>query len=360
MWNILTNLGRAVVAIIAGIAMLILPAVIVSCGDDDSKGTESQFVVRNPQQSRPTPVTTPPPVTDTVTEATHEEIDVAAVPETPEEVTFDIAKAAFDERDYSRAMELFTRYTEQKSENPWGYYMLGLSAWQSDENDIAEKAFRHALELDSVHVKSKLNLSRVLLDTERPNEALVEVDEALAIGPKTGEMYRLQGRAFRLVGMKDEAVRSYRKSLEIDNEDVWSMNNLGLLYIEEGLFDKALPPLARAVELESGVAIFLNNLGMALEGTGHFRAAEEAYRSAISVDASYAHASDNLARIEGVLEDPGLEPIDLEVVAKSFVDEIEGWSQAEGESVDSEAVAVNEQPEADSGDTDKNDEGEEE
>ena len=84
------------------------------------------------------------------------------------------------------------------------------------------------------------------------------------------------------------------------------MNNLGLLYIEDGRFDLALPPLARAVELDGEVAVFRNNLGMALENTGHFRAAEEAYKAAVTIDESYEKAYDNFDRVESVIGDTGL------------------------------------------------------
>jgi Flp pilus assembly protein TadD len=279
---------------------------------------------------------------------------VASVPEPPREVTYEEAEAAFDDRRYSHAVELFTIYTDRKSENPWGFYMLGLSAWKAGEVETAENAFRRALELDERHVKSMLNLGRVFLDTHRPQEAMAQFDAALTIDPESNVVYRLRGRAFRQLGEKNEAVTAYRKAIQIDNDDVWSMNNLGLMYIEEELFDKALPPLARAVELNGDIPIFLNNLGMALEGIGHFRAAEEAYRSAITADPSYDKAVTNLARVEDVIEDPGLEPVDLDVVATSFIDEIKSWSDTtlgamKSDSV--EAVAIGERTDSENPET---------
>jgi len=43
------------------------------------------------------------------------------------------------------------------------------------------------------------------------------------------------------------------------------MNNLGLLFLEQGDAEEALPLLCRAVQLRKDVAAFHNNLGMALE-----------------------------------------------------------------------------------------------
>ena len=61
-------------------------------------------------------------------------------------------------------------------------------------------------------------------------------------------------------------------------QDVWAMNNLGYIYIQQGRSDAALPPLARAVEIRSNVPVFQNNLGMALERSGPSLGGEDGVR----------------------------------------------------------------------------------
>lgn len=261
-------------------------------------------------------------------------------PQTAKEVSYEEAEAAYNAKRYEEAVGLFSCYTDQKGENPWGFYMLGLSAWKTGENERAEAAFARAIELDPRHVKSFINLSRVLLETGRPEEAMEKIDSALAIDPRSNTAYRLKGRASALLGEKDDAIAAYRKAIEIDDQDAWSMNNLALIHIEAGRFDDALPPLARAVEIESGEPVFFNNLGMALEGTGRFRAAEDAYRSAVALDSSHAKAETNLARIDGVAENPDVEPVTLEALALSFVDEIARWREAVAASEASDSVST--------------------
>lgn len=252
---------------------------------------------------------------------------VASTPEPPREVTYEEAEKAYLDRDYAKAVQLFTRYTENKNTNPWGFYMLGLSAWKAGDPSCAETAFEQALALDSLHVKSYLNLSRVLLDTHRPGDALEKIDRALALEPTSNDAYRLKGRALRQQGELDDAIAAYQHALALDNEDAWSMNNLALILIESKQFDKALPPLARAVEIDAEVPIFWNNLGMALEGMGRFRAAQEAYQAALDNDASYFKASMNVTRVAAVQEEPDLEPVDLPQLARAFVGEVAGWTE---------------------------------
>ena len=309
------------------IAALTLALVLVGCGGSDTQ-SDSKVIVKNPQRTQQVARFTPPPqpAVDTIAVPAQPEERVVSAPEPSREVTFEEAEAAFYERRYEHAAELFTLYTERKNGNPWGYYMLGLSAWKAGQNEIAQGAFERALELDPKHVKSQLNLSRVLLDMDEPDEALSHIREAIELDPESSVAYRLKGRVFDAIHQLPQAVEAYRDALRLDNNDAWSMNNLALIYIEEGLYAEALPPLARAVEIQGGNAMFLNNLGMALECNGHFRASEKAYESAVSVGSGYEKAVANLARVQEVREDTELEPVDLEMIARIFADEIVGSS----------------------------------
>jgi Flp pilus assembly protein TadD len=318
--------------LISGIGLAVLAVVFIATLDWESGKDRSTrgVVVRGPE---PATVTDLPPAPEPAmapksTEPAESTQPAIAEHTLPQVVTYDIAEAAYLERRYDEAVELFSRYTEKKSENPWGFYMLGLSAWKAGDLDKAETAFVQAIELDSSHVKSYINLSRVLLDAERSEEAMTRIDEALAVDPQSSDAYRLKGRAFYQMGDRINAEQAYRQAIEIDHQDAWSMNNLALVLIDEQRFDEALPPLARAVELRGDVAIFQNNLGMVLERLGHFQAAQDAYEVAVTLDRTYEKASLNLDRLSQVDKEPDLEPVDLAVVAQNFADTIERWTVA--------------------------------
>jgi Flp pilus assembly protein TadD len=251
--------------------------------------------------------------------------DETAEPEPPREVTYEEAEAAYLDRRYDEAVELFATYTEQKQENPWGFYMLGLSAWKVDDIERAEPAFERAIELDPTHVKSYVNLGRALLDAGRPTYALVRIHEATGLDPSSGTAHRLLGAALHDLDKRDEAIAAWRRAIELDDTDAWAMNNLALAQMENGDYDAAIRALARATELRDDVAVFYNNLGMALEHTGRFVQATEAYDRAVGLDGGYVKAIDNYNRVATVLEDPTLAPVDLAVLASEFAAEIEGW-----------------------------------
>jgi tetratricopeptide (TPR) repeat protein len=235
-------------------------------------------------------------------------------------VSFGDAEAAYQAKKYVEATLMFEEYTARKPANAWGHYMLGLSAWKSGDLAKSESAFETALRIDPTHMKSYVNLSRVLIDQKRYDDAIAKLTMASGIDPESVTVQRLMARTFSAQGKTDEAVDAYRRAIALDENDAWSMNNLGLLFLEQKFFEDAVPYLARAAELKPNVPSFYNNLGMALEHMGRFVGAAEAYKGALAADPGYAKAKQNLARVEAVKSGPE-EPFDLAQLAKGIVDE---------------------------------------
>jgi tetratricopeptide (TPR) repeat protein len=321
----------------AAAALVTLTFIAAGCGTDE----ESVSTTTSKPESRLTP---PAQVVETVTPAP----EVATTPAPAiTDVTYEQSETAFLEGRYDEAVELFTAYTQRRESNPWGHYMLGMSAWKSGRLETAEASFKRAVELDSTLVKANLNLGRVLIEASRPSEALATIDRAIAVEGETSVAYRLKGNAYHTLGQNEDALASYRRAIQIDPEDAWSMNNLAFILIEEGRYDEALPALARATELRKDVAVFFNNLGMALERTGYFRAAEGAYTLASSLDGVSAKSVANRDRVAAVVEQPGTPPVDLAALARAFESEI-GGSQASVATANVEATpATSAQSEAD-------------
>ena len=282
-------------------------ATLIACNVKGEKRVSDGVVVTKPEETQPTMESTLPPVT----------VD--------KNVSYATAESTYNQQRYREATDMFGAYTQRRPENPWGHYMLGLSAWKSGQLDIAKGAFERSIELDSTNVKSYLNLGRVLLDQNKPVEAQERVTQAEEIDPLSSEVQRMLGRVQTSLGQPDSAIASYRVALSLDETDVWSMNNMALLLIKQERFDEALPPLARAAELKPGSPVFQNNLGVALERTGHFSAASDAYRAALTADSTYAKASRGLSRVIELVDDPGTGPVDLTVLSQQFVRDVAAW-----------------------------------
>ncbi len=143
---------------------------------------------RAPQQANGAIVNAPPAEPVALTPAS---IGASpAAPVVPPDVSYATAESAFRTRHYPVATEMFTAYTARRPENPWGYYMLGLSAWHAGQLDRAQHAFEGVLSRDPRHVKALVNLARVLLEENQAPDALTRINEALAIDSGLGEGWR--------------------------------------------------------------------------------------------------------------------------------------------------------------------------
>ena len=240
--------------------------------------------------------------------------------------SFADGEAAVRDGRYGEAKRYFETYVSEKPENPWGHYLLGLAAAKTGDLETAERALETSIELEPKSVKSHRNLTRVLLDLGRANEALEESEVALTLDSASAEGYRLKARAQAELGDLEAAIDTYREALIVDDKDVWSMNNLGLLYLRQDRPDQALGPLARAVELKGTAPVFQNNLGMALERAGFPVAAKQAYQRAVQHDSTYVHAVGNLDRITKLLSDPTEDSgVNLSEMAEVFRLNVQMW-----------------------------------
>jgi tetratricopeptide (TPR) repeat protein len=246
--------------------------------------------------------------------------------------TYADAEAAFQAGDYGQARRMFEAYITTRPENPWGHYMLGLSAWKSGDLNAADAAFTQAIALDSGQVKSYVNSARVLLDLGRNHEALERAQRAVALEPTSSDALRVVARAYHSMGQADSAIEAYRDALLVDERDVWALNNLGVLYLDKGQPDLALPPLARAVQLRSTAPVFQNNFGLALERTGHIAAAQLAFQSALQADSTYAKAVVSLARVSALVAD-STDVVDIDELAQVFRMQLGIWRDNAGGTV---------------------------
>jgi tetratricopeptide (TPR) repeat protein len=263
---------------------------------------------------------------DSATPVADSAVPAGSRPLPPIPVSYEDAETAFKSGHYADAAELFAGYVESKPENPWGRYMLGLSAWKAGDLARAEQAFDEALTLDPAHLKSMLNSTRVLLERGKNAEALERVTAALEIAPQSAEASRLHGRVLAQVGRNEEAIAAYQRAAALDERDTWAMNNLGLLYIQLGRYTEALPPLARATQLNPRSPVFQNNLGQALERLGYYTEARKAYESAVVADSGYVKASTGLARLTGVEQPEGFAAPDLKALADEFRATVQQWA----------------------------------
>ncbi|MFO7792709.1 MAG: tetratricopeptide repeat protein [Candidatus Saliniplasma sp.] len=106
-----------------------------------------------------------------------------------------------------------------------------------------------------------------------------------------------KGIASCSIGEYDDAIKKFKKALELegDNEAIW--NNLGTAYSRLGDQDKARECLRQALDQDETYAIAWNNLGNANFRCGNYSDALDCYDKALKIEENYRDAKLNKSQV---------------------------------------------------------------
>lgn len=131
------------------------------------------------------------------------------------------------------------------------------------------------------------NLGRVYLEAGDPERALARLTQALARASTPREeaiVHANRALAHSLSGRHADAVREYRRAIDLKGADAQIYTNLAGTYLAMGRVDEAKHALEEAIATDPDYAAAYNNLGVVLEQTGDRERAREAYLHAIRID----------------------------------------------------------------------------
>jgi arylsulfatase A-like enzyme/Flp pilus assembly protein TadD len=136
----------------------------------------------------------------------------------------------------------------------WNY--LGVAYWNKGDLDHARTAYEKALALDPGYAVVLNNLGSVHFslavkdkDAAGLRRAMDFFRTALRHDPGYAPAYNGLGSAAMMAGDADEAVRCWRKALEIDPAQKFALYNLGVVYLDRGDKAKARAYLTKYKEL---------------------------------------------------------------------------------------------------------------
>jgi tetratricopeptide (TPR) repeat protein/Leucine-rich repeat (LRR) protein/tRNA A-37 threonylcarbamoyl transferase component Bud32 len=141
--------------------------------------------------------------------------------------------------------------------------------------------------------KLGLALARALSKAGRAAEGEAVMRDLLLQQPNHPELHFYLGFALYNQKKLDEAVKAFRKALEIQPEAT-TYNNLGLALANQKKLGEAVKAYRKAIDLKHKYAVAHYNLGNALYDQKQLAEAVRAYRKAIDLQPKFALASTNL------------------------------------------------------------------
>jgi predicted Zn-dependent protease len=168
---------------------------------------------------------------------------------------------------------------------------------QARDDASREKAadlYRQTIKLRPAHAAAHVGLARVLLDLNKFNEALAEIDAARQARPVYPEASAVEGRIQREAGSDTEAIRAFRRSIrEAGGFQPEAHVGLARVLEDKGQFAEAVVELRKALDqLSDSEPVIYQMLGATYERLEKPKEAVAAYEKYLELapNGSYAAA----------------------------------------------------------------------
>lgn len=149
----------------------------------------------------------------------------------------------FNEHDYAHTVEVLHRGLQLNPEMPSASAMLGMSYFQLGDDARAETALRAALRATPNDDQVEMTLCRVLIATQKLDEAATHLNHFLSRNPKDQEAWYLLGKTY--LQLSED---SLKKINEIDPDSVVAHEIAGEIDASMHNYDLALVEYKKAVD----------------------------------------------------------------------------------------------------------------
>ena len=163
--------------------------------------------------------------------------------------------------------------------------------------DAAIEELEMAIDLMPNSARPLAELADLLLEDERPTEALGHALAAACLAPGDLSALEVVGRAQRAAGNLPAALSAWRDALQIDPQHLSALRAASDAFLEQNQPDGAADCLRKAAALRPDDGAIQHALGLALQEAGELDAAQLAFDRAVVLDASSAAAHSSRATL---------------------------------------------------------------
>jgi DNA-binding winged helix-turn-helix (wHTH) protein/TolB-like protein/Tfp pilus assembly protein PilF len=157
---------------------------------------------------------------------------------------------------------------------------LGTVAWNYDWDwAVTEREFRRAIELNPNYATAHHYLGEFLTQQGRFDEGWVEIGRAMEIAPTSLIINTDAGLILDFSRRSEEAIKQYRKTLEMDPNFGKARRYLAIIYTRKGMFEEAKAELEkfRQIDDSPGKRDWLMGMGDLYAYSGRREEARKAY-----------------------------------------------------------------------------------
>jgi tetratricopeptide (TPR) repeat protein len=150
-------------------------------------------------------------------------------------IIFNAGLAAYNAENYETAIKYYRDAANYGYNGAKTYSLIGAAYQMMNDTTSALQALQEGYEKypeDNAILESMI---QIYMDLDRTDEALTNLEKAIAQDPTKPRYYFAQGALYEKLGNEEKAIETYKKTMEIDPEFFNAFYNLGALYYNKGV-----------------------------------------------------------------------------------------------------------------------------
>jgi tetratricopeptide (TPR) repeat protein len=150
-------------------------------------------------------------------------------------IIFNSGLAAYNAEKYEKAIEYYRESAKYGYNGARTYSLIGASYQMMKDTVKALDALREGYQKypdDNALLESMI---QIYMDLNKTDEALANLNKAIAQDPTKPRYYFAQGALYEKLGQEQKAIETYQKTMEVDPTFFNAYYNLGALYYNKGV-----------------------------------------------------------------------------------------------------------------------------
>ncbi len=185
----------------------------------------------------------------------------------------------------------------KKQRHPAAMLILGMTAHQQSEFEVAVEHYQEFLEIKPNHAQAHYNLGIVLKELGHTELGIEHLKKSITIAADNVEVHKHLADAYIKLQCWEEAIETYQKVIAIQGENVGTIIKIGNVFLAAQLWTNAIPRYEQALALQPDNAEVHKNLGSALHKLGKWQEALKCFEQALSLRPQYIDARRELATV---------------------------------------------------------------
>ncbi len=193
-------------------------------------------------------------------------------------------------KQYEDAVRIYKEIITRKSDFYAVRYSLGVALQALERYAEAVEQFDRIPKESNLYFDA-LSVKGLALNGLGQNEAALDIFEFLtATVPEDGSYWGNKSKVLIDMGLYDKAIEVAQTGLQVDDDNVVLIINLGIAQFKAGYYEEAIKTDKKAVELAPGIFQSVYGLGATLSQLGRYREALKYYDKAVELDSTSFNA----------------------------------------------------------------------